>query len=1347
MPVKETTSTPEMGGRLITRRTHASGGFGNYSIKRDWRREAGDEVRAEGYVSFQPNQSEPIGNQPFPTNQDYRIAGFENGSFEFDDDGSGAPDGWSIGVTGSVCSIDTTTASEGNRSVKFTSSIASNSGYIETAPLPIGEDRKWKVTFSAKVGTAGHVIKAELFWYDASLVALSNPSLEIHSSGGLTSWTQYSQTASPPTGARYAKLRLTGKVAGDSDTSSAWFDGVDIVENDRTQLALNLIAQIRTPAGKLLTFAGTRTALYLFEYDGNEPYYGDSGTGLYYEAGYVADDYTLDDASGNYVDPDYVIGAPGFWKVIGTGFSPLGQRWEAVPVGPGYMVFNNGVDLPVYYHHPDGAVTPLYEMRESGVARVGSVAEFKGALMCFDVSMIRPERYAEIFSHTRPTTAITAKQYGSRKSHPHQATSVHGYGLQFDGVNDYLSVPDDPSLDNPAGELSIEGYVKLDETTSGDSIYIAYREVNGGGLPLWSLALEAPIFGPSPPYKFSRLSALLTTSTGLKSASFDYDFATGVWYHVAMTFDGSFIRLFVNGTAIGEIAAGGTFANSNQGIKIGNTEASSGASFRLAEVRVWNVARTPGELSDSKNTNVSGDGDLLGCWMMDEGSGSSVADSGTFGNDAAFVDAPVWFSSDAPCDSYLEISAISAAAGGLTNNGAGVATFSASAPHGLVTGDRMTVSGSATSEYNVSAVATVLDAFRFTYAIAVIGAGTSAGSPVFRRDFFSAGHVGKTILVSNGLSVPVENFVSVNKVKVSGRISSLDGESRVFRVISESTAALTGTVSKTATLATVAGVGTSFTTELSIGQLIRIGSNEEVRQVVDIASNTSLTVDSPFDDTQAGVTGYRVSDYTVLLSGAHFTSSMVGKKVLFADGSSRTITAFQNSRRVDVDDHKEIESQLFEIENITAYDAISDGARAQRVRYRALWSGIDEPYNFKSSPVGSISNGSNILELTYQARSFRNGDQVTIAGAGINGANLTAVIQNILPNHTTFVLDTFASTSVSSAPVIRTASIGTIVGYKDLADNSYAIIAARSLSEVLVVYKERGAYLCDYTGDPDQPFAFRHRYEGHKTPHYRYSLSTVAVNGMDMHVYRGRNSFYAFDLTRQVPVEIPELEDVENLFEGTNPGINNVFAFDNPITKEWFFCFGGSGDDKAICYDYLQRTVRTTSADIVAGACIERLTGDDNAFTHHWVAMAIDKTVVIYGKTDEPEPMLGNRKSIFARDGSDYQSIMRSSMWGSRGGGELHVTQFIYEVSSHSGDAGPLVFSMFGIDNPAQGGTLLFEETIELPQSEPNIGLHFERTMFQDQIVASGDGECRISSRTVYASAMVTHGHARRERD
>lgn len=89
---------------------------------------------------------------------------------------------------------------------------------------------------------------------------------------------------------------------------------------------------------------------------------------------------------------------------------------------------------------------------------------------------------------------------------------------------------------------------------------------------------------------------------------------------------------------------------------------------------------------------------------------------------------------------------------------------------------------------------------------------------------------------------------------------SYDNEAMHFT----SSAALTGTVSKTAGSATLTGSDTSFTTELSVGQVISVpGGATEKRVVTAIASNTSLTVSANFTNTASGQTATRVNSALV----------------------------------------------------------------------------------------------------------------------------------------------------------------------------------------------------------------------------------------------------------------------------------------------------------------------------------------------------------------------------------------------------------------------------------------------------------------------------------------------------
>jgi hypothetical protein len=77
----------------------------------------------------------------------------------------------------------------------------------------------------------------------------------------------------------------------------------------------------------------------------------------------------------------------------------------------------------------------------------------------------------------------------------------------------------------------------------------------------------------------------------------------------------------------------------------------------------------------------------------------------------------------------------------------------------------------------------------------------------------------------------------------------------LFTVKGRPSFTLTGTVAKTAASVTVVGTGTAFLTEIAPGDRILVpGDADETMTVVEVASNTSLTVDGAFENTASGQT-------------------------------------------------------------------------------------------------------------------------------------------------------------------------------------------------------------------------------------------------------------------------------------------------------------------------------------------------------------------------------------------------------------------------------------------------------------------------------------------------------------
>lgn len=125
---------------------------------------------------------------------------------------------------------------------------------------------------------------------------------------------------------------------------------------------------------------------------------------------------------------------------------------------------------------------------------------------------------------------------------------------------------------------------------------------------------------------------------------------SGVWTHAAVTFDGSTLQLYLNGSPDGSISTSAVPRfDSIQPFSIGtamtSTNSPDGAfQGELDEVRVWNRARTQMEIQDAMFTPIASDPDLVGRWSMDEGTGSTAFDS-INANDGTLVGDATWTSS------------------------------------------------------------------------------------------------------------------------------------------------------------------------------------------------------------------------------------------------------------------------------------------------------------------------------------------------------------------------------------------------------------------------------------------------------------------------------------------------------------------------------------------------------------------------------------------------------------------------------------------------------------------------------------------------------------------------------
>lgn len=157
-----------------------------------------------------------------------------------------------------------------------------------------------------------------------------------------------------------------------------------------------------------------------------------------------------------------------------------------------------------------------------------------------------------------------------------------GKALKFNGVNNYVSVPNSPSLDISGNEISVEYWINLPngwyaDSTQGNQIIFdkgdAYTAAMIGSTGC--LCFNIPYVQPYP-------------ETNKNSWN------PNTWYHIANVFDGSQIRIYVNGVLDKTAAVVGSVSRSSINLAIGS-HCYGDKNFINAiidEFAIYNYART-----------------------------------------------------------------------------------------------------------------------------------------------------------------------------------------------------------------------------------------------------------------------------------------------------------------------------------------------------------------------------------------------------------------------------------------------------------------------------------------------------------------------------------------------------------------------------------------------------------------------------------------------------------------------------------------------------------------------------------------------------------------------------------
>jgi hypothetical protein len=209
-----------------------------------------------------------------------------------------------------------------------------------------------------------------------------------------------------------------------------------------------------------------------------------------------------------------------------------------------------------------------------------------------------------------------------------------GNALRFNGTSDHVTLP----LINISGGtgLTVEAWVNI---ASIDSSYQNVFRQSGGndsssGDPNWLLEFQNV---ESPSLAFGVYTTNGFTEMGVPIVS---DTFPGKWHHIAGTYDGAFMRLYIDGNLVDSLSYTGAVVYTGTQNSIGsNANSIEFYQGQIDEVRLWDVARTQAQIRQSMFSAIGpNEVHLKGEWAMDDCSGATVADITGDGYDGTLSD-------------------------------------------------------------------------------------------------------------------------------------------------------------------------------------------------------------------------------------------------------------------------------------------------------------------------------------------------------------------------------------------------------------------------------------------------------------------------------------------------------------------------------------------------------------------------------------------------------------------------------------------------------------------------------------------------------------------------------------
>lgn len=169
-----------------------------------------------------------------------------------------------------------------------------------------------------------------------------------------------------------------------------------------------------------------------------------------------------------------------------------------------------------------------------------------------------------------------------------------GNAIDFDGIDDDVIIPHHSSL-NITSAITLEAWVYATKNTGVQNVMAKSSAAENYGY----------IF-PRTDNGWANLSLYLFIGGGWRVLSAAYP-SLNAWHHVAATYDGATMTIYIDGALAASMPQTGSIATNNAPLELGVQNGYPAEFFggRADEFRIWNVARTQGQIQAGMNRELN----------------------------------------------------------------------------------------------------------------------------------------------------------------------------------------------------------------------------------------------------------------------------------------------------------------------------------------------------------------------------------------------------------------------------------------------------------------------------------------------------------------------------------------------------------------------------------------------------------------------------------------------------------------------------------------------------------------------------------------------------------------------